>query len=304
MSFFNKLKERLSKTKENIDSGFNRVFSNFRTVDEDLIEELEEVLILADIGFATVSEITDELRSRIKLQNIKEVEDVRIELKKILQNILIENTIIEEDKEFKIILVIGVNGVGKTTSIGKIANLYKNQGEKVLVAAGDTYRAAAVEQLEEWSNRANVDIIKGSENEDPASVVFKAITMGIEERYDVVICDTAGRLHNKANLMEELAKINRSIDKVLVDHDNYSKETLLVLDGTVGQNAINQTKAFMEVTNITSLVITKLDGTAKGGSVIAITKETNLPIKYIGVGEALNDLERFDAEDFVNAIIE
>ena len=304
MSFFNKLKERLSKTKENIDSGFNRVFSNFRTVDEDLIEELEEVLILADIGFATVSEITDELRSRIKLQNIKEVEDVRIELKKILQNILIENTIIEEDKELKIILVIGVNGVGKTTSIGKIANLYKNQGEKVLVAAGDTYRAAAVEQLEEWSNRANVDIIKGSENEDPASVVFKAITMGIEERYDVVICDTAGRLHNKANLMEELAKINRSIDKVLVDHDNYSKETLLVLDGTVGQNAINQTKAFMEVTNITSLVITKLDGTAKGGSVIAITKETNLPIKYIGVGEALNDLERFDAEDFVNAIIE
>ncbi len=306
MSFFNKLKNRLNKTKENIDSGFNKVFASLRTVDEDLIEELEETLILSDIGMPTVIEITDRLRQNIKLKNIKEVEEVKQELKNILIEILSENSVLEEDSStFKIILVIGVNGVGKTTSIGKIAHLYKKQGNKILIAAGDTYRAAAVEQLEEWTNGAGADLIKGEENEDPSSVIYKAIQKAIDEKYDVVICDTAGRIHNKANLMEELAKINRSINKVITNAQReVFKETLLVIDGTVGQNAINQTRAFMEVTDLTALVVTKLDGTAKGGSIIGITQETKIPIKYIGVGESLDDLERFNATDFVNAIIE
>lgn len=306
MSFFNKLKNSLNKTKENIDSGFNKVFANFRSVDEDLIDELEEVLILSDVGMDAVLEITDRLRKNIKIKNIKEVEAVKKEIKEIIIGILEENTIQEEDVSvFKIILVIGVNGVGKTTSIGKIANLYKQQGQKVLVAAGDTYRAAAVEQLEEWVKKSGSDIIKGNPNEDPASVIYNTIQKAVQDNYDVVICDTAGRIHNKTNLMEELAKINRSIDKAIINSNKkFSKETLLVIDGTVGQNAINQTKAFMEVTNITSLVVTKLDGTAKGGAVIGITQETKIPIKYIGVGEKLDDLERFNSKDFVNAIID
>lgn len=306
MSFFNKLKNSLNKTKENIDSGFNKVFANFRSVDEDLIDELEEVLILSDVGMDAVLEITDRLRKNIKIKNIKEVEAVKKEIKEIIIRILEENTIQEEDVSvFKIILVIGVNGVGKTTSIGKIANLYKQQGQKVLVAAGDTYRAAAVEQLEEWVKKSGSDIIKGNPNEDPASVIYNTIQKAVQDNYDVVICDTAGRIHNKTNLMEELAKINRSIDKAIINSNKkFSKETLLVIDGTVGQNAINQTKAFMEVTDITSLVVTKLDGTAKGGAVIGITQETKIPIKYIGVGEKLDDLERFNAKDFVNAIID
>lgn len=305
MSFFNKLKEKLSKTKDNIDSGFNKVFSSFRTVDEELLEELEEILILSDIGMETVEEILERLRGRLKLKNIKEINEVRSELKLVLIEILNENIEIEKQSDFKIVLVVGVNGAGKTTSIGKIANLYKKKGKKVLVAAGDTYRAAAVEQLDKWAIKANVDIFKGGEKEDPASVVFNAVKKGFDENYDIVICDTAGRLHNKANLMEELAKINRSIDKVLDSCNcDTSKETLLILDGTVGQNAINQTQAFMEVTDLTSLVITKLDGTAKGGSIIGITKETALPIKYIGIGEGIDDLENFNAIDFVNAIIE
>lgn len=306
MSFFNKLKNSLNKTKENIDSGFNKVFANFRSVDEDLIDELEEVLILSDVGMDAVLEITDRLRKNIKIKNIKEVEAVKKEIKEIIIGILEENTIQEEDVSvFKIILVIGVNGVGKTTSIGKIANLYKQQGQKVLVAAGDTYRAAAVEQLEEWVKKSGSDIIKGNPNEDPASVIYNTIQKAVQDNYDVVICDTAGRIHNKTNLMEELAKINRSIDKAIIkSNKKFSKETLLVIDGTVGQNAINQTKAFMEVTDITSLVVTKLDGTAKGGAVIGITQETKIPIKYIGVGEKLDDLERFNSKDFVNAIID
>lgn len=305
MSFFDKLKNRLNKTKENIDSGLNKVFATFRKVDEDLIEELEEILILSDIGMDTVFKITDKLRDNIKLKNIQEVEFVKEELKNILVEILEENIVLEEENfDFKVILVIGVNGVGKTTSIGKIANLYKKQGKKVLVAAGDTYRAAAVEQLEEWVNRADADFLKGETNEDPASVIFKATKEALDKNYDILICDTAGRLHNKTNLMEELAKINRSIDKALKDSNkNIFKETLLVIDGTVGQNAINQTKAFMEVTDLTSLVVTKLDGTAKGGAVIGITEETKIPIKYIGVGEALDDLQKFNARDFINAII-
>lgn len=304
MSFFNKLKTRLNKTKENIDSGFNRAFASFRTVDEDLIEELEEILILSDISMETVLEITDRLRDRIKIKNIKDTDEVKTELKDIIIEILEDNQYIEKEAKLKIILVIGVNGVGKTTSIGKIANIYKRNGKKVLVAAADTYRAAASEQLEEWVKRANADIVVGEENEDPASVVFKTVKKAIDEEYDIVICDTAGRLHNKSNLMEELAKINRSIDKAVQELDDVSKETLLVIDGTVGQNAINQTKAFMEVTDITSLVVTKLDGTAKGGAVISVTSDTSIPIKYIGVGESLDDLELFNSKDFVNAIIE
>lgn len=304
MSFFDKLKTRLNKTKENIDSGFNRAFANFRTVDEDLIEELEEILILSDISMETVLEITDRLRDRIKIKNIKEIDEVKSELKDIIIEILEDNQYTEKEAKLKIVLVIGVNGVGKTTSIGKIANIYKRDGKKVLVAAADTYRAAASEQLEEWVKRANAEIVIGEENEDPASVVFKTVKKAINEEYDIVICDTAGRLHNKSNLMEELAKINRSIDKAVQELDDVSKETLLVIDGTVGQNAINQTKAFMEVTDITSLVVTKLDGTAKGGAVISVTSDTSIPIKYIGVGESLDDLELFNSKDFVNAIIE
>lgn len=306
MAFFEKLKKSLNKTKEKIDSGFNEIFATFRTVDESLIEELEEVLILSDIGMSTVLEITEKLRKNIKLKNLKNVEDVKKELKNILIEILSENkNSLEDDSNFKIILVIGVNGAGKTTSIGKIANLYKKQGNKVIVAAGDTYRAAAVEQLEEWTKRAGVDLVKGGEKEDPSSVIFKTVQKAIDEEYNVVICDTAGRIHNKTNLMEELAKINRSVDKAVSNiNESISKETLLVIDGTVGQNAINQTKAFMEVTDLSALVVTKLDGTAKGGAIVGITKETNLPIKYIGVGEGLEDLEKFNATDFVNAIIE
>ncbi len=306
MAFFEKLKKSLNKTKEKIDSGFNEIFATFRTVDESLIEELEEVLILSDIGMSTVLEITEKLRKNIKLKNLKNVEDVKKELKNILIEILSENkNSLEDDSNFKIILVIGVNGAGKTTSIGKIANLYKKQGNKVIVAAGDTYRAAAVEQLEEWTKRAGVDLVKGGEKEDPSSVIFKTVQKAIDEEYNVVICDTAGRIHNKTNLMEELAKINRSVDKAVSNiNESISKETLLVIDGTVGQNAINQTKAFMEVTDLSALVVTKLDGTAKGGAIVGITKETNLPIKYIGVGEGLEDLEKFSATDFVNAIIE
>ena len=301
MSFLDKLKLGLGKTKSNINEKFNDVFSNFRKVDEDLLEELEETLIMSDIGMDTSINIIDKLRQRIKKENIKETEEVKLVLKEIIQEIMDENDkSLNLNTKPSVILVIGVNGVGKTTSIGKIANSLKKQNKKVLMAAADTFRAAAVEQLEIWSERVGCDIVKKGEGSDPASVVFDAIKKAKEENADVLICDTAGRLHNKKYLMDELYKIQKVIEKELPDAD---KEVLLVIDATTGQNAISQVKAFKEVAPITGLVLTKLDGTAKGGVVIGIVNENKIPVKFIGVGETIDDMEVFSSKDFVDAII-
>lgn len=301
MSFFDKLKAGLGKTKSNINEKFNDVFSNFRKVDEELLEELEETLIMSDIGMETSLEIIDKLRQKIKKENIKEVEAVKQALRIIIQEVLeVNDKALNLNTKPSVILVIGVNGVGKTTSIGKIANNLKKQNKKVLLAAADTFRAAAVEQLEIWSNRVGCNIVKKQEGADPASVVFDAIKKAKEENYDVLICDTAGRLHNKKYLMDELYKIQKVIEKELPDAD---KEVLLVIDSTTGQNAISQVKAFKEVAPITGLVLTKLDGTAKGGVVIGIVNENKIPVKFIGIGEAIDDMEVFNSKDFVDAII-
>ena len=301
MSFFDKLKAGLGKTKSNIDEKFNNVFSNFRKVDEDLLEELEETLIMSDIGMETSVEIIEKLRQKIKKENIKEIEEVKNALRLIMQDILeVNDKELNLDTKPSVILVIGVNGVGKTTSIGKISNNLKKNGKKVLMAAADTFRAAAVEQLEIWSNRVGCDIVKKEEGADPASVVFDAIKQAKEQNTDVLICDTAGRLHNKKYLMDELYKIQKVIDKELPDAD---KEVLLVIDATTGQNAISQVKAFKEVAPITGLVLTKLDGTAKGGVVIGIVNENKIPVKFIGVGETIDDMEVFNSKEFVDAII-
>ncbi len=299
--FFDKLKERLNKTKESIDSKINNVIKNFRKVDEELLDSLEEVLIMSDIGVDTSVKIINNLRNEIKLKNISDADEVKGLLKEEMIKVF-DNSDEELDLSGKlsVILVIGVNGVGKTTSIGKMANNLRKQGKKVLVAAADTFRAAAVEQLEVWTTRANVDIIKKNEGADPASVVFDAIKKAKEQNYDVLIVDTAGRLHNKKELMEELAKINRIIDKEI---ENCSKETLLVLDGTTGQNAISQTKLFSETAKVTGIILTKMDGTSKGGFVLAVVSELKIPVKYIGVGEQIDDMEIFNAKQFVDAII-
>lgn len=301
MSFFDKLKTGLSKTKNNIDEKINGVFSNFRKVDEELLEELEEVLIMSDIGMDTSLEIISQLRKKIKVENIKDAEGVKKALRELIKNVLDE----QENKlnlttKPSVILVIGVNGVGKTTSIGKIANRLKKENKKIVLAAADTFRAAAVEQLEIWANRADCDIVKKEEGIDPASVVYDAIKITKEKNADVLICDTAGRLHNKKYLMDELYKIQKVIDKELPEAN---KEVLLVIDATTGQNAISQVKAFKEVAPITGLVLTKLDGTAKGGVVIGIVNENKIPVKFIGIGEGIDDMEIFNSEDFVNAII-
>ncbi len=310
MGIFDSIKRGLKKTSEKLGNNVNKVFANFRKVDEELLEELEETLIISDVGMQTSLKIVDELRKNIKLKNLKEVDEVKDEL----VNILIE-TVDVEDKEkelekekklkennlTKCILVIGVNGVGKTTSIAKLANNYKNEGKKVLLVPADTFRAAAVEQITEWANRVGVDISDAKEGEDPSSVVHRALEGAKNEKYDIIIIDTAGRLHNKKNLMAELGKINNTIDKVM--KDEILKETYLVLDGTTGQNAIEQSKAFSEVTNITGYILTKLDGTSKGGVIIGIADSTKIPVKYIGVGEKQDDLKKFDAEDFVRAVI-
>ena len=302
MGFFDKLKSGLNKTKESFNDKINNVFSNFRKVDEDMLEELEEVLIMSDIGVETSTKIIDELRTKIKREKIEDEEDVKIALKDIIKDIL---DVGEEELKLEtvpsIILVVGVNGVGKTTSIGKIANNLRKNGKKVVVAAADTFRAAAVEQLEIWANRAGVDIVKKQEGVDPASVVFDAIKITKEKNADVLICDTAGRLHTKKYLMDELLKIGKVIEKELPEA---SKETLMVIDATTGQNAIQQVKSFKEVVPITGLVLTKLDGTAKGGVVIGIVNENSIPVKFVGVGERIDDMEIFDSNDFVNAIIE
>lgn len=301
MGFFDKLKQGLSKTKTSFDEKINNVFSTFRKVDEELLEELEEALIMSDVGVETSVKIISNLRDKIKKENIQDAEQVKVALRGEIENIL--NSV---DSELNltttptIILVVGVNGVGKTTSIGKIANRLKKDGKKVVIAAADTFRAAAVEQLEIWSNRVGCDMIKKEENADPASVVYEAIKITKQNNADVLICDTAGRLHNKKYLMDELIKIKKVIDKEL---PNSSKEVLMVLDATTGQNAISQVKAFKETVDINGLILTKLDGTAKGGAIIGIVSENNIPVKFIGVGEQIDDMERFNSKDFVNAII-
>lgn len=301
MGFFDKLKNGLGKTKQTINEKINDVFSNFRKVDEELLEELEEALIMSDIGIETSTKIINELRNRVKKENIQDEENVRRALKEEMVKLLdIEKPELKLETTPSVILVVGVNGVGKTTSIGKIANSLKKSGKKVIIAAADTFRAAAVEQIEIWADRANCQLVKKPEGSDPASVVFDAIQVAKEQRADVLICDTAGRLHNKKNLMDELGKINKVINKELPDA---SKEVLLVLDGTTGQNAIMQVKAFKETTDITGIVLTKLDGTAKGGVVVGIVAENNIPVKYIGVGEQIDDMEVFNSNDFIDAII-
>lgn len=300
MSFFDKLKQGLGKTKNSIDEKINNVFSVFRKVDEELLEELEEVLIMSDIGMETSVKIIDELREKIKKEKIQDEENVKTALKEIMKEILdIGNNSLNLETKPSIILVVGVNGVGKTTSIGKIANNLTKQGKKVIVAAADTFRAAAVEQLEIWANRSNSMIVKKEEGSDPASVVYDAIRKTNELNADVLVIDTAGRLHNKKYLMDELFKIKKVIEKEMPD---CSKEVLLVIDAETGQNAIQQVKAFKETTDITGLVLTKLDGTAKGGVVVGIVSENQIPIKFIGVGEGIDDMQEFNSEEFINAL--
>lgn len=301
MGFFDKLKNGLNKTKESINEKINNVFSNFRKVDEDFLEELEEILIMSDIGVETSTKIIANLRERMKKEKIEDEEEVkkvlRDEMKKILD---VTDISLHLNTKPSIILVVGVNGVGKTTSIGKIANRLAKDGKKIVVAAADTFRAAAVEQLEIWAKRANADIVKRDEGVDPASVVYDAIKKVKESNSDILIVDTAGRLHNKKYLMDELNKIQKVINKEMPEAD---KEVLLVIDGTTGQNAISQVKAFKQEADITGLILTKLDGTAKGGAVIGIVEENKIPVKFIGVGEQIDDMEVFNSEDFVKAII-
>ena len=302
MGFFDKLKAGLGKTRNSLNDKINMVFSNFRKVDEELLEELEEILIMSDIGVETAEEIISKLRDRIKQEKIQDEEGVKKALKEEMQAILdkIPNELTIKTTP-AVILVVGINGVGKTTSIGKIANNLRKSGKKVVVAAADTFRAAAVEQLEIWAKRAGVEIVKKEEGVDPASVVYDAIKITKETKADVLICDTAGRLHTKKYLMDELQKIGKVIEKELPEA---SKETLMVIDATTGQNAITQVKAFKEVVPITGLILTKLDGTAKGGVAIGIVNENSIPVKFVGVGEKIDDMEKFNSEEFVNAIIE
>ena len=301
MGFFDKLKQGLSKTKNSFDEKMNNVFSNFRKIDEELLEELEEVLIMSDVGVETSTRIISNLREKIKKEKIQDEEGVKNALREEIQKVLDEvDNSLHLDTIPSVILVVGVNGVGKTTSIGKIANRLKQDGKKVVIAAADTFRAAAVEQLEIWANRAGCQIVKKEEGSDPASVVYDAIQITKKEQADVLICDTAGRLHNKKYLMDELIKIKKVIDKELPDS---SKEVLMVLDATTGQNAILQVKAFKETVDINGLILTKLDGTAKGGVVVGIVAENKMPVKFVGVGEKIDDMEIFNSEDFVKALI-
>ncbi len=298
--FFAKLISGLSKTRSNIVSGIDSIFKGFSSIDDDFYEELEEILIMGDIGVATTEKIIEGLKEKVKENKIKEPE----ECKELLINIIKEQMDIGEsayefENQKSVILVIGVNGVGKTTSIGKLAANLKGQGKKVVLAAADTFRAGAIKQLEEWANRAGVDIISGNEGGDPGAVIYDAVGAAKARNADVLIIDTAGRLHNKKNLMEELKKIDRILEK---EYPNVYRETLIVLDGTTGQNALVQAREFMNAANITGIVLTKLDGTAKGGIAVAIQSELSIPVKYICVGEQIDDLEKFNSEQFVNAL--
>ncbi len=301
MGFFEKLKAGLTKTKESVFGQVNSLFKRFVRVDEDMLEELEELLIMADVGFASSEEIIEKLRERIRDERISDPEAAKSALCSILEEMIGEAEPLKLDTKPSVILVIGVNGVGKTTSIAKIANRLKADDKNVLLAAADTFRAAAIDQLSVWAERVGVELIKHDEGGDPAAVVYDAVNAAKKRGCDVLIIDTAGRLHNKKNLMDELAKINRVIDRELPDA---SRETLLVLDATTGQNAVNQAKEFKNAADITGLVLTKLDGTAKGGIVFSIKKELDIPVKFIGVGEKTDDMQEFSSTDFVKALFE
>jgi fused signal recognition particle receptor len=298
MALFEKLKKGLEKTRDQFSARTMDVIRLFSKTNDALFEELEEVLIMSDVGYETSSEITERLRQKAREENIQDADTLKSAFKEIITDIM------EQDECFEIkspvvILIIGVNGVGKTTTIGKLASLYKTQGKKVILAAADTFRAAAIEQLDEWSRRCGADIIKQQEGSDPASVVYNAALAFKSRKADILICDTAGRLHNKKNLMDELAKINKVIDREL---PGVQKEVFLVLDATTGQNALSQAKSFAEAAPVTGIVLTKLDGTAKGGIVIAVKREQNIPVRYVGVGEGIDDLQPFSAKEYVDAL--
>ena len=298
--FFRRLAEGLTKTRNNIVSGMDAIFSGFSDIDDDFYDEIEEILVMGDIGINATTAIIANLKQKVKEQHIKNPQECKeLLINSIKEQMQVGETAYEFEHRTSVVLVIGVNGVGKTTSVGKLAGKLKDQGRKVILAAADTFRAAAGEQLTEWANRAGVEIIGGSEGADPASVVYDAVCAAKARHADVLLCDTAGRLHNKKNLMEELRKINRIIDR---EYPDAFRETLVVLDGTTGQNALEQARQFKEVCDITGIILTKLDGTAKGGIAVAIQSELNIPVKYIGVGEHIDDLQKFDADTFVNAL--
>ena len=296
---FEKLKVGLTKTRNGLTDKINHVLKRTVAIDDDMYDELEEILITSDVGMETTMEIIDRLKDKIRKEKINDTELIIPALREIIKEIMLEGAQVEAEQK-KVMLIIGVNGVGKTTSIGKLAAKNKAEGKKVVLAAADTFRAAAIEQIEVWSQRAGVDLIKHNEGSDPAAVVFDAVQAAKSRNADVLICDTAGRLHNKKNLMNELAKINKIIDR---EYGEENKETLLVLDGTTGQNAIVQAKQFMEACPIDGIILTKLDGTAKGGVVISIKQMLNIPVRYIGVGEGIDDLQEFDAESFAEALL-
>lgn len=298
--FFSRLVSGLTKTRDNIAAGIDSIFSGFSHIDDEFYEELEEILIMGDLGVDTTVSIIDELKEKVKEAKIKQPEDCRELLINIIRNkMMVEENAYDFEKHKSVVLVIGVNGVGKTTSIGKMAAQLKGQGKKVILAAADTFRAAAIEQLTEWSNRAGVEIISQQEGSDPAAVIYDALAAAKGRNADILLCDTAGRLHNKKNLMDELKKINKIIDR---EYPDAYRENLIVLDGTTGQNALAQARQFKEAADISGIILTKLDGTAKGGIAIAIQAELNIPVKYIGIGEGIDDLQKFDPDDFVNAL--
>ena len=300
--FFKRLVEGLTKTRNNIVSGIDSIFSGFSAIDEDFYEEIEEILIMGELGINATTAIIEDLKQKVKEQHIKEPSACKqLLIDSIKAQMNVGETAYEFENRQSVVLVIGVNGVGKTTSIGKLAGKLKDQGKKVILAAADTFRAAAGEQLTEWAHRAGVEIISGQEGSDPAAVVYDAIQASKARHADVLLCDTAGRLHNKKNLMAELGKINRVIDR---EYPEAYRETLVVLDGTTGQNALAQARQFSEIADITGIILTKLDGTAKGGIAVAIHSELGIPVKYIGVGESIDDLQKFDADEFVNALFD
>ncbi|MCR5271452.1 MAG: signal recognition particle-docking protein FtsY [Lachnospiraceae bacterium] len=300
--FFTRLVEGLTKTRNNIVSGIDSIFNGYSSIDDELYEDLEEILIMGDIGIKATEEILESLQAKVKERRIKDPAECKsLLIESIKEQMKIEDTAYRFENEKSVVLVVGVNGVGKTTTVGKLAGKLKSQGRKVVLAAADTFRAAATEQLKEWSNRAGVEMIGANEGADPGAVVFDAIQAAKARNTDVLLCDTAGRLHNKKNLMEELKKINKIIDREFPDA---YRETLVVLDGTTGQNALSQAKQFAEVTDITGIVLTKMDGTAKGGIAVAIQSEMGIPVKYIGVGETIDDLQKFDSDTFVNALFD
>ena len=298
--FFSRLVSGLTKTRDNIVSGIDAVFGGFSQIDDDFYEEIEEILIMGDIGVAATENILESLRQKVKENHIKKPDECKeLLIDSIKEQMQVGETAYRFEDEKSVVLIVGVNGVGKTTSVGKLAGKLKANGKKVVLAAADTFRAAAGEQLKEWANRAGVDMIGGQEGSDPAAVIYDAVAAAKARNADVLLCDTAGRLHNKKNLMEELRKINRILEK---EYPDAYRETLVVLDATTGQNALAQAKQFAEVTDLTGIILTKMDGTAKGGIAVAIQSELQIPVKYIGVGETIDDLQKFDPEEFVNAL--